>query len=315
MAKGIFSQTLCLLTDRVIPLEEIAAALPSFTILGSPGGTQDWQISAPSLVLAYRPEVNGKVTVDFVDQRWPDAMGEEKSDKTTFSAWSMGYFGPFTYPNNLLRAGQHSWSWQPGRSIAQAHTGFIRIRSSYVFGGDPKAPVLPKDYQAVPELEFVTGIALALLEVPGTLCYFNPGGEVLRDKTGLQELLADFKELQMPPLPAWCNIRFFKLNEDWFVMDTIGNHQLDIPDLETIFRMADYQPAQIDNYLRDVSMYMLKGGADVLKDGDKIDGPGETDLSWQVTQPGDPISDPPRPLFQLTRTADQDAIQRLAKRA
>lgn len=314
MPKGFFTQTLCVLTARDVPVQAIAEALKAFDILGYPPANADWQLSAAGLVIAYRPEVNGKVSVDAVPQLWPDTMGDPKIDPTTFGAWSMGYFGPFTYPNSLARAAQHSWSWKEGRAVAQAHTGFIRIRTSYAFGNDPKAPVLPKDYRATAEIEFLTTIAVALLQIPGTLCYFNPGGEVLRDKAGLAELLADYQEMQMPPLPVWCNVRFFSLSKEWFLMDTVGNGQLDIPDLEVVYPVAEYEPARMDQYLRDVSAYLLSQGAAVLKDGDKIDGPGESDLSWEVMQLDDSAIDPPRPLYRLIPTKDKDTIARFEKR-
>lgn len=313
MPKGLFSQTFCVLTSQDITIEQVADAVQAFDCLGMAPANPDWQLSGPSLVLAYRPEVNGKVAIDIVDHRWPDDMGDPKGDKTTFGAWSMGYFGPFTYPNGLLRAGQHAWNWQPGRTIVNDATGFLRIRLSYVFGGDPKAPVLPKNYQPLPELQLLTRVTQALLEIPGTLCYFNPGGEVLRDKDSLQTLLAECAGLEMPALPAWCNVRFFKLNDTWFLMDTVGNHQLDIPDLEVFFPLADYQPGSIDNYLRDVSIYLLDQGAKKIKDGDKIDGPGERELSWQVVEPADPTIDPPRPVFRLLPTKDKDTIAQMTQ--
>jgi hypothetical protein len=314
MPKGFFTQTLCVLTSRDVRLPEIAGVLKPWNVVGSTAANADWQLSAASLVVAYRPDVNGKITIDCVNHPWPDAMGDPKQDPTTFGAWSMGYFGPFTYPQGLARAGQHSWSWQPGRTIAAAHTGFIRIRSSYALGNNPNAPLLPKDYQPTPELDFLTKLALAILEVPGTLCYFNPGGEVLRDKAGLQELSDDYKQAKQPPLPVWCNVRFFALNKSWFLMDTVGNRQLDMPDLEVIFPIAEYGPERIDEYLRDVSAYLLDAGASVLRDGDKIDGPGESELSWEIMQLDDSAIDPPRPLFRLIPTKDKATIATITKR-
>jgi hypothetical protein len=180
-----------------------------------------------------------------------------------------------------------------------------------VFGGDPKAPIRPKDYEPLPELEFLTRIVQALLKIPGTLCYFNPGGEVLRDGDSLAEMLQACAEAATPPLSAWCNIRFFKLNDAWFGMDTVGNGQLDLPDLEVVFPIAEYEPGRMDTYLRDVSLYLLSKGGEVLKGGDKIDGPGETHLSWHVARSDKPIVNPPRSVIQLVPTKHQSEIAQL----
>src|SRR5437879_5866909 len=111
MHKGIFSQTLCILTEKAATARTMLDALGDFPVLGQPKPTSDWQFGGdPSVVLSFRPNVNGKVAVDYVGQKWPDDMGDPKHDYMTFGAWAMGHFGPFTYPGGLARAGQHSWN-------------------------------------------------------------------------------------------------------------------------------------------------------------------------------------------------------------
>jgi hypothetical protein len=199
-------------------------------------GDDAWFFGGPRLTIPFRREVNGYVMVDSVDRPWPDHMGDPKKAPLIFGAWSMGHFGPFAYPGGLARAGQHSWNWQLGKTIAQGHSAFLRVRSTYVFRAKDDAPLMPEDYDPLPELEFLTRIAADLLALPQAVCYFNPNGEVLRDADALRESLNAAWWRQLPPLDAWANIRLFRSDEDWCFMDTVGNGQLDLPDLEACFR-------------------------------------------------------------------------------
>lgn len=58
-----------------------------------------------SVTLSFRPEVNGQVLVDTVDQPWPDSMGDPQKDPMIFGAWSMGNSAllPFQVGFNGLR--------------------------------------------------------------------------------------------------------------------------------------------------------------------------------------------------------------------
>jgi hypothetical protein len=311
MHKGMFSQGLSVLTSAPVSLDEMQAALVAFSVLGRPKMDGPWQFSGPTLIIDFRTEANGKVAVDFVNRAWPDSMGDPKKDPTTFGAWGMGQFGPHTFPGNLERAGQHSWNWEPGKTIAKKHTGFIRVRSSYCFGAKDDTPVLPENYDPLAEMEFLTSLAKALLEMPQALCYFNPGGEVLRDAESFAQILDFSSENDLVPLPAWMNVRFFKLNAEWFCMDTVGNQQLDMPDIEAIFTTAEHEPGQIDNYLRNVTLYLLQAGADVLKEGEAIDGPNERNLTWRVQIPEQPLSPAPRPVLRLFPAKQQRAIKQI----
>lgn len=243
-----------------------------------------------SVTLSFRPEVNGQVLVDTVDQPWPDSMGDPQKDPMIFGAWSMGNFGPFTFPGGLQRASQQCWAWEPGKTIASGHQGFIRILSSYVFGAKEDAPVMPPDYDPVPELEFMTEVALSVLGLPTVLCYFNPNGEVLRDRIGLLESVEYARSANLLPLDIWSNIRLFNLDDRWSLMDTVGNGQLDLPDIEACFSRR-YDCREVDRFLRNVSWYLFQKG-EVIKDGDTMDGPG--DVCWQARSHENGLTEPPR---------------------
>ncbi len=301
MPKGMFTQCACILLQRVVPLDAMAAALAPFGKLNrGPDGT-DWRVSGPALVVPFRPDVNGQVAIDVVAECWPDRMGDPQSDATLFGAWAMGNFGPFTFPGGLERAGQQCWSWKAGPTIAGRHKAFLRVRSSYVFGGDPDAPVLPADYDPLAELDFVTDLASSLLDLPTALCYFNPGGEVLRDARGLRDIRTWSKGNDLPALEAWINVRMFNAPDNWVLMDTVGNQQLDLPDIECCFPGGQFDYPEIDGFLRHVTLYLLRQG-DIVEEGDTMDGPGG--VRWQVRRFNMGIAGPPRPTLRWFPESD-----------
>jgi hypothetical protein len=225
-------------------------------------------------------------------------MGDPKSDPITFGAWLMGQFGPLAYPGGLDRARQHAWSWPAGQAIPEGHHGFLRIRLSYVLGARDDAPILPADYDPVAEMMFLSRAVLSLLKAPDVVCYFNPNGEVLRDEKSFREVWEPCAKQQKLPLSLWMNIRFFKLNESLGLMDTVGNRQLEVRDVEAVFPMNGYDPGAIDYYLRNVTHYLLELDREI-QTGDDIDGPGETNLSWTMEVLDEGVIEPPRQVLRL----------------
>lgn len=310
MAKGFFTQGVCLLTDGSTAIEDIKSALEGqgFEIVKQTPAQENWCFGGPTLVIAFQPEVNGHVAVDVVNHPWPDTMGDPKSDPMIFGAWSMGHFGPFAFPGNLARARQHAWSWEPGRTIAKDHRGFIRLRTSYIFGSKDDAPVLPDQYDPLAEMMFLSRAVLALFEAPGVICYFNPNGEALRDFSSFGETWDVCIEQKKIPLLLWMNIRFFNLSEKLGFMDTVGNGQLDIRDAEAIFPNGEYEPGEIDYYLRNVTHYLLDLDREI-KTGEPIDGPGESNLSWTTEIIDESVVEPPRRVLRLYPKASRKTVR------
>lgn len=198
--KGIFSQGLVVLLSDSAALDEVENLLTEFGPPTRKPTFEDWEFSGPAIVLPYRPDVNGYVSVDLVERPWPDDMGNPKEKPILFGAWSMGHFGPCTFPGNLSRAVQQSWSWPAAKELVPRHKAFVRVRSSYIFGAGPQAKCLPADYAPLPELQFLTAIIKALLENPNALAYFNPGGEVLMGASELNAATTFAKSHSLPPL-------------------------------------------------------------------------------------------------------------------
>jgi hypothetical protein len=309
--KGFYTQGICTLLAEEPTLDAVADSLHEFEIVKRVAPVGQWPFGGPSVIIPYRPDVNGFVSVDIVNHPWPDHMGDPENESTLFGAWSMGHFGPSAYPGNLARAAAQSWEWPEGESVPGRHSAFVRIRSSYVFGHvEDDAPVLPDDYESFEELLFVTKIANALLSLPGTICYFNPNGEVLQNAEGIEGLLQRYLATGLPPLEAWSNVRLFNLEEcePWVVMDTVGMSQLDVSDHEAAFEHGRYDMAEVANFLRNAANYILENGP-VIENGDTMDGPGG--VHWQGVAFEQPVSDPPREVLRWLPRDDSAPPQNL----
>jgi hypothetical protein len=310
MAKGLFTQGMVLLTDGRTTIDTVRAALSqqSFDIFKELPAHEEWAFGGPALIVLFRPQVNGFVAVDVVSHPWPDTMGDPRSDPMTFGAWSMGNFGPSAYPGGLARAQRHAWSWPAGRVVPERHRGFLRIRLSYGFGARDDTPIFPADYDPLEEMLFLSRVVLALFKAPGVLCYFKPNDEVLRDEKSFREVWDPCTKQQMLPISLWMNVRFFNLSESLALMDTVGNGQFDVRDVEAVFPMSEHRPGDIDYYLRNVTHYLLELERE-MKTGEDLDGPGETNLSWTIVVRDDGVVEPPRRVLQLYPRASCKAVR------
>lgn len=317
MARGMFTQCLAVLFKEAPPLEAVEAALAGFDINGTHAATSHWALGGPSVSLKYRPEVNGLVFADVVDQRWPDHMGDPQKDPNLFSAWTMGHFGPIADADSLLRATQQCWGWKEGKAIALTHRGFVRVRPTYVLGAADNAATVPADWNAVTELTYLTKVVEALLQVPGALCYFNPNGEMLRDLKGVQSQLKQAAADDLLLIDLWCNVRIYPFHADWTMMDTVGNGQFndatsvtsEVRDIEAVFRTKQYVAGEVDGFVRDMTLYLHAEG-DVIKDGDTLDGPGN--VQWRATLLDQSVAMPPRRVLHIV---PMDGVEPPAKPA
>ena len=302
--KGFFTQGAVILTERPIPEDEVDQALASFEVAKKlpAEGERQWMSGYPTWLIPYRREVNGLVVVDVVDDPWPDHMGhpstKDRKEQALFVAWSMGFMGPFAWPGNLARAVQFAWAFghDAAAEAAGRHSALVRVRSSYVLGAGDKAPILPEEYDARRELEFVTSVARALAHAPGALCYFNPNGETLYTPAELDESLEETRQKDLPPLPVWAQTRLMHLEDarPWCVVDTVGMGQLDADDQEACFREDRHEAGDVINFLRNTTLYVLQNGA-VIKDGHTTDGPGGR---WRAMEVEEALMPAPRPVLR-----------------
>jgi hypothetical protein len=296
MAKGLFTQGMCVLLREPVSISDIQRHLSGFDFVGRHESMDD-DDAPQTLVYNYRPEANGHLLVTPAACRWPDDMGDPDESPERFVAWSLGQFGPLAFPGCLQRAGEQCWGWEEGGEEIEHHRAHLRLLISYVLGveesgeEDDDLPLVPEDYDPLDEMKFLTRAVAAVLEMPDALCYFNPGGEVLRDDGGLRRGLNYAWSHELPPLDMWTNVRLFRATEKWSLMDTVGNGQFDLPDLEAVYHTESFEPSEIEGFLRSASLYLLQGNEEV-EDGDTADGPGQ--INWQAMECADALSDPPR---------------------
>ena len=312
MAKGLFTQGMCVPLRKSVAIADLESCLKSFDLVGRHESHDD-DDAPETLVYQFRPNDNGHLLVTPANCRWPDEMGDPDESPERFVAWSLGQFGPITFPGCLQRAGEQSWGWEKGSEELEDHNAHVRLLISYVLGvddpedDDEDAPLIPEEYNAIEELDFMMKAVAAVLELSEAICYFNPGGEVLRDSDGLRRGLNYAWSHDLPPLDMWTNVRLFRATEKWSLMDTVGSAQLDLPDLEAIYETEKFEPSQVEGFLRSASLYMLQEHE--VEDGDTTDGPG--DLVWQAMECYDALSDPPRPTIRWFPQNDSEPPEEL----
>jgi hypothetical protein len=279
MPKGIFTGSLVVLFERAPTPEALWEALSDFQrmhpIETESGPENEWMFGRPGAFVAMRPEVNGVVALNIFSEPWPDSMGDSKTSPKLFAAWSMGWMGPFTYPGALERA--IHWATmlkQIDAPEVKGHGAFIRINATYALGGE--GTHLPADHRPLEELHFLTRVASAVLKLPGSIAFFNPGGETLRRAADLESSVARHRSQNLPPLELWSAVRVLNLDDSdgWLVMDTVGMEQLDVFDQEAcVPPQAPFQLGDVEGFLRNMTYHVMEHGP-VINKGDTTDGPG-----------------------------------------
>ncbi len=290
MGKGFWMQSSAMLWETAPTLDELAALLSHFEIVNRNEPSPDWEFGGASLVVAFRPEVNGYVVVDIVDRPWPDGMGDPQNEPTLFGAWSMGYFGPHTFPGGLERAVMHAGYWPDAQNSVGRHRAFVRLSLSYVLGAQGDALVAPDDRDALAEAHFLIELTRALSAHPRALCMFNPNGEILLPPAQIDERIETARANDFEPLDLWCNVRQFHLNDGWMLMDTVGMEALDAPDHEAVFQNVD--ESVVAHFLLNIALYRLSQG-DVIGHDETADSDDGT--RWQMRPFDTSLSAPPRP--------------------
>lgn len=256
-------------------------------------GDQGWMGSPRDLLIAFRPD--GHVAIDVRATPWPDDMGDPESDAALFGAWGTGAFGPLVFPGNLERAVQQSIVFEDPASVANKHSAFVRVRTTYAIGKGPDAKLMPDDWDPMEELLAMIGASRALLEMPGAIAYFDPNAELFVPREEIDSALTHAEKSKLPPLDLFTHVRFFRIDDEWSLMDTLGMDRFMLPDLEILFTNA-VEPSMAARFLRNVQLYVLKNGP-VIDDGHSIDGP-EGKLRAKKQEHG--LVEPPRAVVRFT---------------
>jgi hypothetical protein len=293
MPRGPFTQSAMILFETPPTHDSVALALAAFEprerTLPDDGG---WMGSPRDLLIAFRP--GGELAIDVRAEVWPDGMGDPEEAAALFAAWGTGAFGPLVFPGNLERAVQQAHALDDAAGLADKHKAFVRLRTTYAIGQGKDAKLMPDDWDPMQELLALVGVSRALLDVPGALAYFDPNAELLLPKAEIDEALAHADQAQVPPLDLFTHVRFFRIDEGWAVMDTLGMDRFFLPDLEIAFTKS-VDPAKAADFLRNVQLYVLKNGP-VIEEGHLVDGP-EGKLRALKREQG--LVEPPRPVIRF----------------
>ncbi|MGE5675308.1 MAG: DUF4261 domain-containing protein [Mycobacterium leprae] len=307
--KGIFTQGIMVLLEQAPAASELERCLAGFPLYGQRPGSGIGTAGGPTYAVLLPQSERGTVLVDLVDQPWPDDMGHRNGNMGLMTAWRTGHFGPLTHPGSLGRALGHSRGWPEAGTAVGRHRAFLRLRTTYEASTDLSRSGLPGEgvalvptgMKAVSELIFLTRLALALLSLPGALCYFNPAGEVLATGDQLNQALDRQAATGALPLEIWANRRLHRWRRDWFCLDLVGLQQLDTADHEAFFLEGRYAAVDVASFLLDMARYLLAEGP-VIRQGDTADGPrGE---QWQAHIADEATMAPERPVLRwapLTR--------------
>ena len=98
MPNRFFTQSASVLLSKATSLDAIVPLLSEFVIAKRTDNILDPELSGPSLVLAFRPEVNGYVSVDIRNKKWPDDMGDSKTDPMLLGRGPWGITGLLLFP-------------------------------------------------------------------------------------------------------------------------------------------------------------------------------------------------------------------------
>ncbi|MFL5262516.1 MAG: hypothetical protein ACJ79R_04415 [Anaeromyxobacteraceae bacterium] len=264
MENPLITQCAAVLLDRVPTLEEVERAIGAhWNIAADQSAAQGdggWAMCGRGFVVELR---SGRAAiVDIMEEPWPD--DPRSAPEAVRAAWQGGYFGPSSAPGALARAKKQAWAWEEGVAAADRHRAAVRIRTVITFPeGAPRE--LPKDHDPIHELTTVTELAGALLKLGGAMALFMPGGEVLRSRQHVEEVLHRKTGLGPPPVDLWVNLRAVGLGEDagvrWLLLDAVGMKQLRLPDQEAVLADGQEEPDAVATLLTNACIHLASGKA------------------------------------------------------
>ncbi len=299
MEPRMFVQTMVLLLKSAPTLDEIEAVLKDHPVIARmEEGMDSLDICGPAVVMDYHKLDGGKFVVDVVDKPWPDSLDYDNSESPVHQAWLAGHFGAYLLPESLERAKEQCWRWPEAKEAVEEATAFLRLRTTFLLDSKTEPNEdnwIPADFDPAAELELLNEVIAELLELPQVIGYFNPQGEVLRDKELFLETAEICRENEIPPLDLWSNVRLYRIDDDWVMMDTVGNCQLETMDVEACFHADSYDMNDVDQLLRLVTMYLLEDPE--FEDSESFE--DENGVTWKISIEDDSLCDPPRDVVRL----------------
>ena len=126
MAKGLFTQGMCVLLRDPVSIDDLEKRLSAFDFVGRQESIED-DDAPESLIYQYQAESNGHLLVTPARNTWPDDMGDPDESPERFVAWTLGQFGPLAFPGCLQRAGDQSWGWEDGEQKIAEHSAHVSL--------------------------------------------------------------------------------------------------------------------------------------------------------------------------------------------
>lgn len=278
MTEAACTQAIALLTRRPLELAEVTQQLTSsgFVCHQAEGTAPD---GSPQLQIRGTFQGNGdEIVVDVLADRWPETL-------LTPAAW-----GPCTTSDSLARAVQHSPCWEEAAQKVEQHQGVVLLR---FFEG----ATLPQSRdEHVLRFLALLKLAIALSALPEVSVYFCPGGEVLLPLEFVGDVLHTSQMVGMPPFDLLANLRLSWLDERWIIFETIGNQQIDLPDLEVYADSQGKDLNEIASWLRRWSWQHFQPAL-ALQEGTIVEGP--SGAKFQVVLANDPLLPPRRSVVRL----------------
>lgn len=273
MPSLLYTQCAAVLFDAPPVLEQVERALDAWPVAGpqKPAeGDDGWIASGPGFIVELRK--GGGVIVDVVDRPWPDDPRATAESPALAAAWRSGLLGIASTPGALARAREQCWAWADGAAVAARHRAFVRLRKVIPLR-DESGQALPKDHDPVHELSTLTEMASPLLRLPGAVALFFPGGEALRSRDQVEEVLRRKVGVGPPSVELWINLRALGLGQEgevrWDLVDTIGMRQLRLPDQEAIFAEGREEPDAVAQLLTNACLHIAAGKG--IADGSTAD--------------------------------------------
>ncbi|MEQ8456491.1 MAG: DUF4261 domain-containing protein [Sandaracinaceae bacterium] len=292
MPRGFFTQSTTVLFSQAPSIDAIEEALAPLGASITRRETEPgWLSGGTELLVPFGESPAGTLHVDVVDQAWPDGMGHPEEAADLFGAWTMGAFGPLAFPNNLARAAQQAVAFPGAKEAVAGHGAFVRLRTSYLVGAGPDAPIMPEGWSPLAEIDAMLQIVRPVLGLEGALAYFDPNAEVLLPVPLVREVTA---EGEAPPLELFTHVRLFNIDPRWALMDTVGLERCFLPDVEVLVP-AGVDPNQVADFLRSITAYLLENGP-VIEEGHSTEGPFGV---LHVHAREEPLTEPPRQVLRL----------------
>lgn len=204
------------------------------------------------------------VIVDVYDHRWLDFSGHEEGSQSSVYTHLEEHEHLLAPPWSLKRAVQQYRAADDANIAAANHGAYILLR----------VPLQPEG-QTIEAFQRLLDVASDVLKVKQADCIFNPRGETLGGRDRFGQMKQRYREEGLPPLELLANARFHEIGAGWCMIDTVGLHQLDLPDQEIIFHPEHLPQEEAIHFARNLAMHFLVHRPHVTQ-GETASGPHET---------------------------------------